>query len=46
MGLSAQAVKAFGKDISPQSGMELTADIVLEHRKLVEWLLEPIKSVQ
>jgi len=46
VGLSAQAVKAFGKDIPLQSGMELTADIVLEDRKLMEWLLEPIRSVR
>ena len=46
VGLSAQAVEAFGKDIPLQSGMELTADIVLEDRKLMEWLLEPIRSVR
>jgi len=46
VGLSAQAVKAFGTDIPLQSGMELTADIVLEDRKLMEWLLEPIKSIR
>ena len=26
--------------------MELTADIVLEDRKLMEWLLEPLRSVR
>jgi len=46
VGLSAQAVEAFGKDIPLQSGMELTADIVLEDRKLMEWLLEPLRSVR
>lgn len=46
VGLSAQAVAAFGKDIPLQSGMELTADIVLEDRKLMEWLLEPVRSIR
>ena len=44
--LSAQTVRAFEKDIPLQSGMELTADIVLEDRKLMEWLLEPLRSVR
>lgn len=44
--LSGQSVRAFGKDIPLQSGMELTADIVLEDRKLMEWLLEPLRSVR
>lgn len=42
--LDAQTIRAFGKDIPLQSGMELTADIVLEDRKLLEWLMEPLKS--
>lgn len=46
VGLSQQAVRAFGKDIPLQSGMELTADIVLEDRKLMEWVLEPLRSVR
>lgn len=44
--LDAQTVRAFEKDIPLQSGMELTADIVLEDRKLMEWLLEPLRSVR
>ncbi|MCI4645358.1 MAG: HlyD family secretion protein [Hyphomonadaceae bacterium] len=32
--------------ISPQSNMELTADIVLEKRRLWDWLLEPLRTVQ
>ncbi len=44
--LAAQSVRAFGQDIALQSGMELSADIVLEDRKLVEWLLEPLLSLR
>jgi membrane fusion protein len=40
--LDKQSMTAFSKDIPLQSGMELTADIILEERKLLEWLLEPL----
>lgn len=40
--LDRQAMPAFGKEVALQAGMELSADIVLENRLLVEWLLEPI----
>ncbi|MEO0883145.1 MAG: HlyD family efflux transporter periplasmic adaptor subunit, partial [Pseudomonadota bacterium] len=40
--LAKQTMRAFGNETSLQSGMELSADIVLEDRKLVEWLLEPL----
>ena len=39
--LDRQTMLAFGKNISLQSGMELSADIILEKRKLIEWLVEP-----
>lgn len=42
--LHAQSIEAFSKDIPLQAGMELTADIVLENRRLLEWLLEPLRS--
>lgn len=42
--LSAQSVWAFSQDVPLQPGMELTADIVLENRQLVEWLFEPFIS--
>ena len=44
--IAEQSVPAFGQDVPLQSGMELSADIVLEDRKLVEWLLEPLRSVR
>jgi len=39
VGLLAQTVDAFGQPIRLQSGMELSADIVLEKRKLLNWVL-------
>jgi membrane fusion protein len=40
--LDQQQMTAFGKQVPLQSGMELSADIILEKRKLLEWLLEPL----
>lgn len=40
--LDVQSMPAFGKQVPLQSGMELSADIILEKRKLIEWLLEPL----
>ena len=42
--LEAQSMHAFSKMMPLQAGMQLTADIVLENRKLLEWLLEPLES--
>lgn len=42
--LETQSVEAFSRDMPLQAGMELTANIVLEDRKLIEWLLEPVIS--
>lgn len=39
-----QSVNAYSREFLLQSGMELSADIVLENRKLVEWLMEPLRS--
>ena len=40
--LDSQVVAAYSKELSLQAGMELSADIVLENRRLLEWLLEPL----
>lgn len=37
--LNRQSVDAFGKPIPLQSGMELSADIVLEERRVLDWAL-------
>lgn len=42
--LEDQFIEAFSKEVPLQVGMELTADIVLENRRLLEWLLEPLMS--
>ena len=42
----ASTVKAFGREHALQPGMELSADVVLEDRRLVDWLLEPIRSIR
>lgn len=42
--LAEQAMNAFGKQVALQSGMELSADIVLEDRRLVEWVLAPVRG--
>ena len=42
--LAEQTVEAFSREMPLQTGMEFTADIVLENRRLLEWLLEPLAS--
>jgi membrane fusion protein len=43
--LSQQKMNAFGKAFELKSGMLFEADIMLEQRTLIEWLLEPIYSL-
>ena len=42
--LEQQFVNAFGKNIALQPGMTISADILLEKRSILEWLLEPVLS--
>tara|TARA_R110002012_G_scaffold267048_2_gene450668 strand:+ start:62 stop:1318 length:1257 start_codon:yes stop_codon:yes gene_type:complete len=44
--LNQQQMKAFGKAFDLKSGMLFEADIMLEQRTLIEWLLEPIYSLK
>lgn len=44
--LSTQYVKAFSKKLSLQSGMLLDADVILEKRTFIEWLLEPLYNLR
>lgn len=37
-----QSINAYGESIPLQSGMSLSADIVLENRKIWEWAFEPL----
>ena len=43
--LDRQMVNAFGQNLALQPGMTLTADIVLDRRSFLDWLLEPIRAV-
>lgn len=44
--LQSQFVNAYGKQMALQSGMSLSADIILDERSLGEWLFEPIYSLR
>jgi membrane fusion protein len=39
-----QEVTAYGKPVRLQPGMQLDADIVIERRQLIEWVLDPLYS--
>jgi membrane fusion protein len=43
--LDRQQVAAYGQSAALQSGMQLEASLVLEHRKLVEWIIDPIYTL-
>lgn len=43
--LASQAVTAYGKPVALQPGMQLEADVLIERRRLIEWILDPLFSV-
>jgi membrane fusion protein len=43
--LAQQTVIAYGEPKPLQPGMQLEADVLLESRRLVEWMLEPLFSI-
>jgi len=43
--LAAQAVSAYGKLEPLRPGMQVEADILLDRRRLIEWIFEPILSL-
>lgn len=43
--LERQSIEAYGKAIALQPGMEFEADILLENRRLIEWVLEPLYTM-
>ncbi|NQZ06601.1 MAG: HlyD family efflux transporter periplasmic adaptor subunit [Algicola sp.] len=43
--LQSPFVTAYGRDIDLQAGMSLNADIILEKRSLMQWLLDPLYSI-
>lgn len=44
--LDDEHILAFGKKLDLQTGMTLTANIVLERRTFLDWLLEPLDAVR
>lgn len=44
--LTAQTVKAYGQAMPLQAGMTLRADIVLERQSLLDWILDPVRSLR
>ena len=42
--LAAQTATAYGEEIPLQSGMQLEADVQIESRSLIEWVLDPLCS--
>ena len=43
--LDRQTVRVFGSDVLLQPGMTLAANIVLERRSFIDWLLDPLRAV-
>ncbi|MCA1931227.1 HlyD family efflux transporter periplasmic adaptor subunit [Rheinheimera sp.] len=44
--LNQQFIEAYGEQLPLQAGMLLSADIVLEKRSILSWLLEPLFSIK
>jgi membrane fusion protein len=43
--LNSQTVKAYSEDVPLQSGMLLDADVWLDHRRIIDWVFDPLYSV-
>ena len=43
--LDQQAVQAYGQAQPLAAGMQLEADVLLDRRRLIEWVFEPLLSV-
>jgi membrane fusion protein len=43
--LASQSVRAYGGEQPLQAGMQVEADVLLDRRRFIEWLLEPLYSV-
>lgn len=44
--LPSQSIRAYGQQQALRPGMALTADVVIDRRSLLEWLLEPLFSIR
>jgi membrane fusion protein len=40
--LASQTITAYGQSLPLQPGMQLEADVVIDRRRLIEWLLDPL----
>ncbi|MDC8772163.1 HlyD family secretion protein [Roseateles albus] len=45
VGLDRQTVTAYGQEQALSAGMQLEADVLLERRRLIEWIFEPLLSL-
>jgi membrane fusion protein len=43
--LERQSVQAYGQAQPLAAGMQLEADVLLDRRRLIEWIFEPLLSV-
>ena len=43
--LERQTVAAYGQEQALAAGMQLDADVLLERRRLIEWIFEPLLSL-
>ncbi len=43
--LTKQSIMAYGRQMPLQSGMQLEADVILERRRLYEWILDPLYTI-
>jgi membrane fusion protein len=43
--LDAQSIDAYGRREALQSGMQVEADVMLDRRRLIEWVFEPLLSL-
>ena len=43
--LNEQSVRAYGQDQALAAGMQIDADVLIDRRRLIEWIFEPLLSV-
>lgn len=43
--LGSQSITAYGKQEPLQAGMQIEADVLLDRRRLIEWIFEPLLSL-
>ena len=44
--LDRQRIDAFGEALALEPGMTLSADVILDRRSFLDWILKPIRAVQ